>query len=170
MGREMDRRKSFRWQEAGIRASRHALRCFPTGTSPPVATSRHFAYDAFEQLTQTVDRDGTIAAAVTHHGLSEELQDAENLAANTGSTHTAAYSVRTRDGHGRVGSLAVTGDGSIITTTASYLPTGEMTSISRAGTITSGGTVTRMLVASTSISYGCSDHVLHSSRERHRER
>ncbi len=101
-------------------------------TAPPSA-SRVLSYDAFERLEQIVDFDGTVTSVVARHGLSEEFEDAENIEANTTSTHTNASTLRTRDGHGRVSSVTFTGNGGSIKTQLTYLPTGEVTSVSRAG-------------------------------------
>ncbi len=90
-------------------------------------------YDAFGRVLQTSRSDGTPDSAFAYHALSVDLYDANGLTAGTHPPKT-----QTMDGHGRPHALTevVTSNGvtDTITTTTSYLPTGEVASISKTHT------------------------------------
>ncbi len=104
---------------------------FPLSAAPATAYKR-MRYDAFGHTVQSFNLDGSIAAQVVYHALSTDVWDAEDLAPGP---HSGTPASQRRDGHGRVVSaierIGVAGTVEQHDTQTSYLPTGEVSAITR---------------------------------------
>jgi YD repeat-containing protein len=98
-----------------------------TATLPPgptgSGTSVSFEYDDFDRMIRRFGLEAQQIGAYTYHALSEDIYDAAHLG-------TLPLTVR-RDGHGRTVATHQATAGDVITTSAGYLPTGEVQSIVR---------------------------------------
>ncbi|WP_394828326.1 RHS repeat-associated core domain-containing protein [Pendulispora albinea] len=108
----------------------------PQGPTPPAVPasvlSSRIAYDAFGQAMQTFGLEGEPKGSVLYHGLWQETFDAADL--TPGATPHPTKTVW--DGHGRItlkqratNALGTSAD--TITTRMVYLPTGELSTITR---------------------------------------
>ncbi len=103
---------------------------------PELAKSYRVVHDAFGRPTEARQLDGTLASDVVYHALSKEIYDANDLA---GSAHPLTLRM---DGHGRMVAASQSTDAGgaagasadVMTTIAAYLPTGEVTSMTRSHT------------------------------------
>ena len=107
-----------------------------------------FTYDELGRPIASTDFLGRTSTSTYHTAaLSVDLRDPEQVAGNSGATHTQAYSTVTRDGHGRVVQTkrhlvnTAQGAGDLVSS-ASYQATGEPTLITQSYP---GGTYSRTM-------------------------
>jgi RHS repeat-associated protein len=103
---------------------------------PAQAAFTALTYDGFGRTSQTFALDGTAAAKVVYHPLAREQWDANNLSPT--SPHANKPTITRFDGHGRVVGvdqpIYALGQIDVVTTSLSYLATGELTQLKRTHT------------------------------------
>jgi RHS repeat-associated protein len=116
--------------------------------STPTTQYETRTYDGFGRPLLRYATDGTLAGRVDYHALGQDDWDAADL--TPGGAHAGTYVSTLQDGHGRIVLTTermrdATGL-HLIDTRATYLPTGEPTSITRAQRDSSDAPVTRWMV------------------------
>jgi YD repeat-containing protein len=135
------------WNARGSLAASYSATFSTTGQSvlSPSTPSRRFTYDAFGRTLTVNDLSGIQTLGRTYLALGYTEQDADQL--NPGGPLTSsgvAAGLATAvglNGHGRVTVVeTTTGKGSYVMTSRTYLPTGELSGVSRSGVDVTGAT------------------------------
>ena len=120
------RRKYLAWEFSGNPAQYDL-------SKPTTSAYGQQRYDAFGRAVETIGLDGTITLRTKYHALSADAWDAEDIGPGI---HQGTYASAAKDGHGRVVVTtervrAATGPIEVRNVRFAYLPTGEVTSITR---------------------------------------